>query len=142
MIHNPILRGFHPDPSILRVDEDYFIATSTFEWLPGIRIRHSRDLKHWTLLGHALTRPSQLNLKRTKPSDGVWALCLTYDEPNRLFYLCYTVVNSLTGYMFDLDNYLVTAESITGPWSDPIYLNSSGFDPSFFHGEDGRKWVV
>jgi len=142
MIQNPILRGFRPDPAILRHRDDYYIVNSTFEWFPGLEIHHSKDLKHWHLLGHALTRKSQLDLTRTAPSHGIWAPCLTYNEGEKLFYLCYTLVNSLTSYLFDLDNYLVTAPDIEGPWSDPIYLNSSGFDPSFLHDTDGRQWVV
>src|SRR5882762_7716015 len=61
IILNPILRGFHPDPSILRVDDDFYIANSTFQWFPGVRISHSRDLKHWRVLTHALTRVDQLD---------------------------------------------------------------------------------
>lgn len=140
-IHNPILPGFHPDPSILRVGDDYYIATSTFEWLPGIRIHHSRDLVHWHPAAYALTRPSQINMRGYAPSCGVWAPCLTRDPEAGTFYLLYSEVKSNAGF-FDVDNLLVTAESIEGPWSDPVYLNSNGFDPSLFHDTDGRKWVV
>ncbi|MNO14190.1 Beta-xylosidase [compost metagenome] len=140
MIVNPILPGFHPDPSILRVENDYYIATSTFEWFPGVRIHHSRDLKHWRLLTHALTRTSQVDMAGNPDSCSVWAPCLSYDEG--LFYLVYTDVKSRLGAFKDTHNYLVTAESIDGPWSEPVYLNSSGFDPSLFHDDDGRKWLV
>jgi xylan 1,4-beta-xylosidase len=139
-IANPILRGFNPDPSICRVGDDYYIAVSTFEWFPGVQIHHSKDLVHWRLLTHALTRTSQLNMEGNINSGGVWAPCLTYD--NGLFYLIYTDVKSRIGAFKDTHNYLVTAESIEGPWSEPIYLNSSGFDPSLFHDDDGRKWLV
>lgn len=140
MIENPILSGFNPDPSIVRVGEDYYIATSTFEWFPGVQIHHSRDLKHWRLLTHVLTEESQLNMVGDPDSCGIWAPCLTYD--NGLFYLIYTDVKSRLGVFKDTHNYLVTAKSIEGPWSSPVYLNSSGFDPSLFHDEDGRKWLV
>ncbi|WP_039834774.1 glycoside hydrolase family 43 protein [Paenibacillus sonchi] len=140
VINNPILTGFNPDPSIVRAGDDYYIATSTFEWFPGVQIYHSRDLKHWRLLTHALTRPTQLNMEGNPDSGGVWAPCLTYD--NGLFYLIYTDVKSRNGAFKDTHNYLVTAPSIEGPWSDPVYLNSSGFDPSLFHDDDGRKWLV
>src|SRR5579862_8026712 len=103
MIQNPILRGCHPDPSIVRVGDDYYIANSTFEWFPGIEIHHSKDLKHWRLLSYALTRPSQMDLTKTAASNGVWAPCLTYNEDEGLFYLCYTLVHSLTCGLFDLD---------------------------------------
>ncbi len=140
MIHNPVLRGFHPDPSIVRVGEDYYIATSTFEWWPGIRLHHSKDLENWELIGYPLNRVSQLDLRGVGASQGVWAPCLTYDKG--IFYLLYTVVRSFYCNMYDTDNYLVTAESIHGPWSEPVALNCFGFDPSLFHDDDGRKYVV
>ncbi|MHB0777674.1 glycoside hydrolase family 43 protein [Halomonas sp. WWR20] len=139
-ITNPILPGYHPDPSILRVDDDYYIAVSTFEWFPGVQIHHSKDLVHWRLLTYPLTRVSQLDMIGNIDSGGVWAPCLSYADG--LFYLIYTDVKSRQGAFKDTHNYLVTAENIEGPWSDPIYLNSSGFDPSLFHDEDGSKWLL
>ena len=140
LIHNPILPGFHPDPSILRVGDDYYIATSTFEWFPGVRIHHSRDLRHWRPIGYALTRQSQLDMRGNPRSGGIWAPCLSHAKG--LFHLIYTNVKTW-GFSFDdTHNYLVTAESIEGPWSEPVYLNSSGFDPSLFTDEDGRQWLV
>jgi xylan 1,4-beta-xylosidase len=138
MVRNPILRGFNPDPSICRVGEDYYLATSTFEWYPGIQIHHSRDLENWTLAGRPLNRPELLNMLGVPDSCGVWAPCLTWDDG--MFYLCYTVVNRFDGNFKDTHNYLTTSPSIDGGWSDPVYLNSSGFDPSLFHDPDGRKW--
>jgi xylan 1,4-beta-xylosidase len=140
MIQNPILPGFHPDPCICRVGDDYYIATSTFEWWPGVRIHHSRDLKHWRLVGHALDRPSQMDLAGVPDSGGIWAPCLTHADG--VFWLIYTVVRHFRNGFKDAPNYLVTAERIEGPWSDPVFLNSSGFDPSLFHNRDGRKWLV
>src|SRR5207244_12626320 len=139
-IKNPILRGFNPDPSILRVGDDYYIATSTFEWFPGVQIHHSKDLVNWHLLTRPLTRTSQLDLRGNPNSAGVWAPDLSYYDG--LFYLIYTDVKSLDWIYNDTHNYLVTAPNIMGPWSEPIYLNSSGFDPSLFHDEDGRKWLL
>ncbi|MBU9721560.1 MULTISPECIES: glycoside hydrolase family 43 protein [Bacillaceae] len=139
-ITNPILPGFNPDPSIIRVGDDYYIATSTFEWFPGVQIHHSRDLIHWKLIGHPLSRKSQLDIKGNVDSGGVWAPCLSYD--NGTYYLIFTDVKSHFGGFKDTHNYLVTATDIKGPWSEPIYLNSSGFDPSLFHDDDGQKWFV
>ncbi|KUP21842.1 beta-xylosidase [Paenibacillus sp. DMB5] len=141
-IQNPVLKGFNPDPSILRVGDDYYIATSTFEWFPGVQIHHSRDMVNWQTLSYALDRPDQLDMKGIEASGGVWAPCLSYDEQEQTFYLIYTIMRSTNGNAFDLDNYVVTAKSILGPWSERIYLNSSGFDPSLFHDDDGRKWLV
>lgn len=148
-IRNPILRGFNPDPSIVRVGDDYYVATSTFEWFPGVQIHHSRDLVHWRLLTRPLTRPGQLNMLGDPDSCGVWAPCLTWDAG--LFYLIYTdvkrygrtTVGGASGASLrDFHNYLVTSPRIDGEWSDPIYLNSSGFDPSLFHDDDGRKYLA
>jgi xylan 1,4-beta-xylosidase len=140
VIRNPVLRGFNPDPSILRVGDDYFIATSTFEWFPGVQIHHSRDLRHWRLLTRPLVRKSQLDMIGNPDSGGIWAPCLSYADGT--FYLVFTDVKTHLGPFKDTHNYLVTAQNIEGPWSDPIYLNSSGFDPSLFHDDDGRKWLV
>jgi xylan 1,4-beta-xylosidase len=139
-IHNPILTGFNPDPSILRVGSDYYIANSTFEWFPGVRIHHSTDLIHWQLLTHVLTRPSQLDLRGAFPSNGVWAPCLSYD--GSFFYLIYTNMFNRKPRFWDCVNYLVTAAEIQGPWSEPVVLNASGFDPSLFHDSSGRKWLL
>jgi xylan 1,4-beta-xylosidase len=140
VIENPILLGFNPDPSILRVGADYYIATSTFEWFPAVQIHHSRDLVHWRLLGHAMTQRSQLDLRGVPDSAGIWAPSLSFK--NGLFYLIYTVVRTRSGPFKDVHNYLMTAAEIGGPWSQPVFLNSSGFDPSLFHDDDGRKWLV
>jgi xylan 1,4-beta-xylosidase len=141
-ILNPVLPGFHPDPSIARVGEDYYIANSTFEWFPGVPIHHSRDLVHWRLIGHALTRPLQLDLRGVADSGGVWAPSLSYQDGR--FWLIYTNVRtSGMGRPFkDIGIFLVTAPDILGPWSEPVLLNSIGFDPSLFHDDDGRKWLV
>jgi xylan 1,4-beta-xylosidase len=136
---NPVLKGFNPDPSILRVKDDFYIATSTFEWFPGVQIHHSKDLLNWELVTRPLDRVSQLDMKGCGSSCGVWAPCLTYD--GKLFYLVYTVVRSKDRWK-DTHNYIVTSPSIQGPWSEPHYVNSYGFDPSLFHDDDGKKWVV
>jgi len=148
-IQNPILKGFNPDPSIVRVGDDYYIATSTFEWFPGVQIHHSRDLVNWRLLTRPLRRPSQLNMLGDPDSCGIWAPCLSHDGGQ--FTLIYTDVKrygrtSVGGAsgtsLRDFHNYLVTAKAIDGEWSDPVYINSSGFDPSLFHDDDGRKWFL
>ena len=141
-IANPILRGFNPDPDIIRVEDDYYIVTSTFEWFPGYQIHHSRDLINWKLVGRALDRVSQIDMKGVPDSGGVWAPCISYNEKTKKFYLPYTNVKTFYGAWKDTPNYLVTATDITGPWSEPVYLNSSGFDASFFHDDDGKSWLL
>lgn len=141
-IENPIIRGFNPDPSILRVGDDYFIANSTFEWFPGCQIHHSRDLRHWQLVRRPLDRVSQLDLSGVPDSCGVWAPCLTYKAQNKTFYLVYTNVKRFDGPWKDTPNYVVTSKDILGEWSEPVYLNSSGFDASLFHDDDGKSWYM
>ena len=149
MIRNPILPGFNPDPSICRVGDEVFIATSTFEWFPGVQIHRSRDLAQWELAARPLTRASQLDMRGDPDSCGVWAPDLTYADGQ--FWLIYTdvkrygrtTVGGASGASLrDFHNYLVTAPAIEGPWSDPVRLNSSGFDPSLFHDEDGRRYLL
>ncbi|MFS8152554.1 glycoside hydrolase family 43 protein [Vreelandella titanicae] len=140
IIHNPILAGFNPDPSICRVGDDYYLATSTFEWYPGVQIHHSRDLANWKLVTRPLSRASQLDMRGNPDSCGIWAPCLSFADG--LFWLVYTDMKRYEGNFKDGHNYLVTAPHIEGPWSDPVHLNSSGFDPSLFHDSDGRKWLI
>jgi xylan 1,4-beta-xylosidase len=142
MIQNPIIPGFNPDPCICRKGEDYYLAVSTFEWFPGVPVYHSRDLKHWELYTHILTDDEQVDLKKLPSAKGIWAPCLTYCEAEDLFYLVYGVMNSMNARYFDVDNFVVTAKDICGPWSEPVYLHSAGFDASMFHDDDGRKYVV
>jgi len=138
-IKNPILKGSRPDPSIVRAGDDYYIATSTFQWWPGMEIHHSKDLVNWELISRPLDRLSLLDMNGVPCSGGIWAPCLTYQDG--LFYLIYTNVKERGSFM-QTDNYLITTTDIQGPWSEPIYLNSMGFDPSLFHDLDGRKWLL
>jgi len=139
-ISNPILRGFNPDPSICRVGGDYYIATSTFEWFPGVQIHHSRDLKHWRLASRPLRRLSQLDMRGNPDSGGVWAPQLSWSDGK--FWLIYSDMKVVRGAFKDGRNYLATCPEIDGEWGDPVYLNSSGFDPSLFHDDDGKKYLA
>ena len=139
-IRNPILPGFNPDPSIVRVGDDFYIATSTFEWYPGVQIHHSRDLVHWRLVARPLDRNELLDMRGNPDSGGIWAPCLSYADGR--FWLVYTDVKRHEGSFKDMHNYLTTCTAVDGRWSDPVYLNSSGFDASLFHDDDGRKWLL
>lgn len=139
-IRNPILPGFNPDPSIVRVGDDYFIATSTFEWYPGVQIHHSRDLVHWRLVSRPLARPDQLDLRGAENSGGVWAPDLSYADGK--FWLVYSNLATLNGAVKDSPNYVATAPSIEGPWSAGTFLGAAGFDASLFHDDDGRKYLL
>ncbi|WP_017589028.1 glycoside hydrolase family 43 protein [Nocardiopsis ganjiahuensis] len=139
-ITNPVLPGFHPDPSILRVGQDYYLATSTFEWSPGVLLHHSRDLVHWRPLGGVLDEDRLLDLTGHRDGAGVWAPCLSWKDG--VFHLIFTDVENYAEGFWDTPNYVVTASSLDGPWSDPAPIHAMGFDPSLFHDEDGRSWVT
>lgn len=137
LLHNPILPGFHPDPSVCRAGEDYYLVTSTFEYFPGLPVYHSRDLAHWHLIGHVLERPSQLNLDGIRPSGGLYAPTIRYHDGT--FY----VVNTLVDGAAQSGNFVVTATDPVGPWSEPTWLDGAqGFDPSLFFDDDGRAWYT
>lgn len=138
-VYNPVLPGFSPDPCMICVDGIYYIANSTFEWYPGVRIFCSEDMVNWKLAAMPLTSRELSDMRGIGASEGIWAPDLSFCKG--LFYLVYTVVTN-QGRIKDMENYVVTAPSVEGPWSEPVYLNSSGFDPSLFHDTDGRKWLV
>lgn len=132
---NPILRGYHADPTICRVGDDYYLATSSSEYFPGVPIYHSRDLVNWTLIGHALHRPEQVAFAGIENSKGVFAPTLRYHDGT--FYLISTLVGAPTRS----GNFIVTARDPRGPWSAPRWLDEApGIDPSLFFDEDGRVY--
>ena len=128
---NPILSGFYPDPSICRVGDDYYLVNSSFEYFPGVPIFHSRDLVHWQQIGYCLTRKSQLNLDHARASGGIYAPTLRYHHGT--FYLVTTLVDKG-------GNFFVTATNPAGPWSEPVWIDHSGIDPSLFFDEDGTVY--
>ncbi|MFJ9554278.1 family 43 glycosylhydrolase [Nocardiopsis sp. NPDC101807] len=136
---NPILPGSHPDPCVLRVGGDFYLATSTFEWYPGVRLHHSTDLARWRPLGGALPGPPWLDLAGRPDSGGVWAPDLSHADG--LFHLVYSNVTSYAGGFTDSPNLLVTAPTIHGPWSDPVPLHARGFDAALLHDGD-ESWLV
>ena len=139
-IQNPILRGFCPDPCMIRTGDDYYIATSTFEWWPCVNLYHSKDLAHWEQLPSPLREPGQMDLRGNPNSGGIWAPDLSWD--GQYYYLLVTNVTTKKGRWYNTHNYMSRAASITGPWSQPVYLNSIGFDPSLLHDTDGKCYLV
>ena len=142
MMKNPIFPGFNPDPCICKAGDDYFVIVSSFEWMPALPIYHSKDLKNWELYTHVIRSEEQADIRKLPSSKGIWAPCLTYCEEEKLFYVIYGVMNSMNARYFDVDNYLITASDIKGPWSEPIYLHSAGFDASILHDDNGKKYIV
>ena len=131
--HNPILAGYYPDPSICRVGDDYYLINSTFAHFPGIPIHHSRDLVNWEQIGHVIDRPTQLKFDGMGITRGIFAPALSYH--NGTFYVVCTLVDGG-------GNFLVTATNPAGPWSDPVWLDFDGIDPSLFFDDTGRAWMV
>ena len=134
--YNPIIPGYAPDPSIVRVGEDYYLTNSTFEYFPGLPIYHSRDLVNWTLIGHALHRPSQVDLASADSSGGVHAPTIRYHDGT--FYVVVTnIVHNKPV------NFIVTATDPAGPWSDPYILEDApGIDPSLLFDDNGKVWYT
>ncbi|HEY7202582.1 MAG TPA: glycoside hydrolase family 43 protein [Candidatus Dormibacteraeota bacterium] len=133
---NPILPGSHPDPSICRAGDDYYLVTSTFEYFPGLPVHHSRDLVHWRPIGHVLDRPSQLALDGVRASGGLYAPAIRHHEGT--FYVTCTAIDTRPSGSF-----VVTATDPAGPWSEPAWLaGADGFDPSLFFDADGTAWYV
>ena len=130
---NPVLSGFHPDPSICCVGEDFYLVNSTFQFFPGVPIYHSKDLIHWEQLGHCLTRRSQLELHEADFWGGIYAPTLRYHEG--MFYM---IVTNCSG----IGNFFVTAADPAGPWSDPIRVDEEGIDPTLFWDDDSTCYYV
>lgn len=134
-ITNPILSGFYPDPSICRVDKDFYLVTSSFSFFPGVPIFHSKDLAHWRQIGHVLDRPEQLPVSYHAPSAGIFAPTIRYHQG--IYYVISTNM-SLGGR-----NFIVTAKDPAGPWSAMHCIEGAdGIDPSLFFDEDGTAYYT
>ncbi|MDR1202619.1 MAG: glycoside hydrolase family 43 protein [Tannerellaceae bacterium] len=129
---NPVIPGFHPDPSVCRVGDDYYLVNSSFHFFPGVPVFHSKDLINWEQIGNCLSRESQLNLKNTYPSGGIYAPTIRYNDG--VFYMITTNVS-------DKGNFFVYTEDPRGEWSEPVWLKQGGIDPSLYF-EDGRCYMA
>lgn len=129
---NPVIPGFHPDPSVCRVGNDFYLVNSSFQYFPGVPVFHSRDLIHWKQIGNVLDRDSQLQLKGATSWTGIYAPTIRYNEG-----LWYVITTNVGGG----GNFLVTAKTPKGPWSDPVWLKQQGIDPSLYF-ENGHCYMV
>jgi xylan 1,4-beta-xylosidase len=131
---NPIIAGFHPDPSVLRVGRDFYLINSTFSWFPGIPVFHSRDLVHWRQIGNAIDRQTQVDFTGLAMSRGIFAPTISFHRGR--FFIVTTCVDCG-------GNFVITATKPEGPWSDPVWLRDvEGIDPSLFFDADGSAWIV
>ncbi len=141
--NNPVHRGFFPDPSVIRVGENYYKVNSSFQYFPCIPVSHSRDLIHWEIIGHAVTEPEYLDLSEIKDSHGIWAPDIFYY--NNEFYV---VATMRLNDNFEDKNYaarqqiLMKSKNPEGPYSKPVWLDANSIDPSLFVDDDGRKYMV
>lgn len=136
-VRNPVLAGCYPDPSVCRVGEDYYLVTSTFEYVPGLPVFRSRDLVSWAQIGHVVDRPGQLDYDGIASSGGLYAPTLRHHDGR--FWLVCTLVDQQDPARGG--NFLMTAEDAAGPWSDPVWLGVGGIDPSILFDDDGRAWA-
>ncbi len=130
---NPVISGSFPDPSICKMGDDYYTVHSTFEYFPGVPVMHSRDLVNWRLIGYCLTRKSQLPLNKMRASGGIYATTIRYHDGT--FYMITTNVDGG-------GNFYVTAKDPAGPWSEPVWLDREGIDPSLFFDDDGTVYYT
>ena len=134
LFQNPVLCGFYPDPSVCRVNDMYYLVTSSFTYFPGIPIFQSTDLINWKQIGHAITRKSQADFEGLQHSEGIFAPVIRYD--NGIFYIITT--NVPRG-----GNFIVTASSPEGPWSEPYFIHDApGIDPCLFFDDNGKVYYT
>ena len=138
MYHNPIRTGMFPDPSIVRVGEDYYMVNSSFIFFPCIPVSHSKDLIHWEIIGHAITNPEWAHLDELEGGRGYWAPDISYD--NGTFYITATYRLNDTGTVYR-KQIVVSSDRPEGPYSEPAVIDEDGIDPSIFH-EDGRHYML
>jgi Beta-xylosidase len=138
---NPVIPGFFPDPSTIRVGNDYYTVNSTFEYFPGIVISHSKDLVNWHQIGHVFSKSEDLNLTKFFNGMGIWAPDISYYKGE--FYIFYCTVQLSKDRSINVrGNYMTKSKNILGPWSKPVQITNFGSDPSHFVDDDGEHYLL
>lgn len=137
--HNPVRRGFFPDPSVIRVGLDYYMVNSTFHFFPAIPVSHSTDLVHWRIIGYALTNPAWAELGDKDGGRGYWAPDISYSDGR--FYITATL-RSNEGEGEKRIQMVTSSTRAEGPYDKPSWIHVDGIDPSIFHDSDGRKYML
>lgn len=141
--HNPVKRGFFPDPSVVRVGSDYYMVNSSFQYFPAIPISHSTDMIHWELIGHAITDPDYLDLSEIKDSHGIWAPDISYVDGRFVIMATLRLNGKLGDGSGPLRRQLiVTSDKPEGPYSGPVWIEVDNIDPSLFIDDDGKKYML
>ena len=141
--HNPVQRGFFPDPSVIRVGDDYYMVNSSFQYFPAIPISHSRDMVHWHIIGHAITNPEWLDISDIRDSHGIWAPDIEYVDGK--YYIYVTLRLNADGKR---DNNVMRRQLVMvsdkpeGPYSKPVCLEVDDIDPSLFVDDDGSRYMI
>ena len=136
---NPIIRGMHPDPSVLRVGDDYYMANSSFVMFPAIPISHSKDLVHWRTIGHAITNPEWARLTGLESGRGYWAPDISYKDG--IFTVTATYRNN-DSELLKRTQMVTHASKPEGPYCEPVFIEEDGIDPSIFNDDDGRRYML
>lgn len=139
--HNPVRRGFYPDPSWIRVGDDFYMVNSSFSFFPCIPISKSRDLVHWTTVGYAITNPEWARVARSEGGRGYWAPDISYDPASKRYYITATYRGN-EGDPERRCQMVVSADHPNGPYGEPAWIHEDGIDPSIFHDDDGRHYML
>ncbi|NLC16269.1 MAG: glycoside hydrolase family 43 protein, partial [Clostridiales bacterium] len=130
--HNPVIKGFYPDPSVCRAGDKYYLVCSSFQYFPAVPLFESGDLVNWKQIGHCLTRKSQIMLNKIDSSGGVFAPTIRYNEGR--FYMTTTNASAQ-------QNFYVWTDDIYSEWSEPIFVDQGGIDPSLMF-DDGKVYFL
>ena len=139
LYHNPVYRGMHPDPAVIRQGEDYYMVNSSFHFFPCIPISHSRDLIHWETIGYAITNPEWARLEKLEGGRGYWAPDISYFEGRYYITATYRLNEEDRPMRLQM---VTSADRPEGPYCEPVFLEEDGIDPSIFTDLDGKRYML